>query len=72
MTGALTLQAPITVAAQPGTAITVEISKRATLSGDSVLLSVRTRCPSGAQVLEALAYVTQDGLTSQFSGLPLV
>lgn len=66
------LPAPTVAAAQPGTAVVAEISKQARLSGGSVLLSVRTRCPEGAQVLEAFAYLTQDGQTSQFSRLPLV
>jgi hypothetical protein len=56
------------------TTLAAEIAKKATLAdgGRTVLLTMRATCPAGATILEAFAYVTQDGNESQWGSLPVV
>ena len=71
MVCAVALSVPFQATAQASDTVRATIHKQATLSDGSALLRVKTRCPAGARVLEAFAYITQDDQTSQFSGLPL-
>jgi hypothetical protein len=54
--------------------VTATIDKKATLvdDGQAVLVTVTVTCATGSEVLEAFVYVTQDGNTSQFAGIPAV
>jgi hypothetical protein len=54
--------------------VTATIGKKATLvdDGQAVLVTVTVACAAGSEVLEAFVYVTQDGNTSQFAGIPVV
>jgi hypothetical protein len=54
--------------------VTATIDKKATLvdDGQAVLVTVTVACAAGSEVLEAFVYVTQDGNTSQFAGIPVV
>ena len=60
--------------AQRPTQLSADFAKTGTLvdGGQAVDLRVTVRCPSGYRVLEAFAYVTQDGNQSQFAGIPVV
>jgi hypothetical protein len=51
--------------------LSVHIRRNATISADGlhVVVSVRIRCPAQPPVLEAFAYVTQEGNESDFGGL---
>jgi hypothetical protein len=66
-----------TVAALPAHArraapVVVDVTPEAKLvdGGRAALLRVKVRCPSRFRVLEAFAYLTQDGNQSDFSGMP--
>ena len=60
-------------AADAAGGVTAEIRKRAALveQGQAVALKIRAACPTGAEVLEAFAYVTQDGQQSNVAAIPL-
>ena len=66
-----------TVAALPAHArraapVVVDVAPEAKLvdGGRAALLRVKVRCPSRFRVLEAFAYLTQDGNQSEFGGVP--
>jgi hypothetical protein len=67
----LTAALPLAYARQ---GVSVKIGKQATLAdgGRAVDLSIKVVCPAGRDVLEAFAYVSQDGNQSSFSPIPLV
>lgn len=54
--------------------VTAQIAKKAVLVDDrlAVLVTVTATCTTGSEVLEAFVYVVQDGVTSQFAGIPVV
>lgn len=53
--------------------VTADIAPTATLvgEGEAVDVQVTVTCPKKHDVLEAFVYVTQDGYTSQFAGIPI-
>ncbi len=72
--GAVWLTYGWTVGLAEAQAVTVQLGSEATLieRGQAVLLPVQVSCPKKYVTLEAFVYVTQDGNTSQFAGIPLV
>jgi hypothetical protein len=67
----LTMGLPVTQAQE---SITVKIGKPARLvkGGQAVDLRVKVTCPSSHEVLEAFAYVVQNGNESNFAFMPLI
>ena len=61
-------------AAQEKTTLQAQFAKQGALveGGLAVDVRVTVRCPAGYRVLEAFAYVTQDGNQSQFAPIPVV
>ena len=59
--------------AEAGPAAFVRIKPNVTLvdGGDGALVTVVARCARGYHVLEAFAYVNQDGFSSEFGFFPL-
>jgi hypothetical protein len=53
--------------------LAAQIARTALLEngGQSVAVTVTVICPAGGEVLEAFLYVSQDGNTSSFAGIPV-
>jgi hypothetical protein len=53
--------------------VTVVLASTATLieGGQAANIKVSVSCPKRYDVLEAFVYITQDGFTSDFAGIPL-
>jgi hypothetical protein len=70
---ALLIATPTAIAATTHEKLAAEIAETATLvqGGHAVLVTVRVACPAGSRIIEAFAYVTQDGNQSQFGFMPL-
>lgn len=66
----MVLAAPHAVAQET---VIADIAPTATLvgEGEAVDLVVTVTCPKKHEVLEAFVYVSQDGYTSQFAGIPI-
>jgi hypothetical protein len=61
---------PLNVASAQGT-VTADLAPTATMveTGEAADIDVTVTCPRHHEVLEAFVYITQDGRTSQFSGI---
>ena len=70
VTATMVLTAPHAVAQQT---VTADLAPTATLvgEGEAATIDVTVTCPKKHDVLEAFLYITQDGYTSQFAGIPI-
>ena len=62
--------APVNVASAQGI-VRADLAPTATMvgAGEAAEIDVTVTCPNKHEVLEAFVYITQDGHTSQFSGI---
>lgn len=60
-------------AATAKASLLVKIDRNATLveGGQAVEVTLKVKCPAGSEVLEAFAYVVQDGNQSEFGFIPV-
>ncbi len=63
---------PFNTASAQGT-VTADVASTGAMvgAGEAVKINVTVTCPKKHEVLEAFVYISQDGHTSQFSGIPL-
>ena len=63
---------PFNSASAQGT-VTADLASTGAIvgAGEAANINVTVTCPKKHEVLEAFVYITQDGHTSQFSGIPI-